>query len=86
MFPDDAEDPDPAPDAAKPAIKHWSEGKAGDGIVCLNNDMEHCKIDKRGAAYKVGKMDESSCLLGGRCWSTRPKNGVRWEGQVDPKS
>ena len=55
LFPDDAEDPDTAPDAEKLAIKHWSEGKAGDGVVYLNDDMEHCKIDKRGTPYKVGE-------------------------------
>ena len=33
---------------------HWSRGAASDGKVYLTDDGEPCKIDKRGAAYRIG--------------------------------
>ena len=33
---------------------HWSSGTASDGKIYMNDDGEPCKIDKRGAAYRVG--------------------------------
>ena len=35
-------------------VLHWSRGAASDGKVYLNDDGEPCKIDKRGAAYRIG--------------------------------
>ena len=38
----------------KGELHHWSKGTASDGKIYLNDDGEPCKIDKRGAAYRVG--------------------------------
>ena len=38
----------------KGEVLHWSCGTASDGKIYLNDDGEPCKIDKRGAAYRIG--------------------------------
>ena len=38
----------------KGELHHWSKGTASDGKIYMNDDGEPCKIDRRGAAYRVG--------------------------------
>ena len=47
---------------------HYYYGKAGDGIIYLDDDGEWVKIDKRGGLYRVDKRDGRRIVR-----STRPK-------------
>ncbi len=51
------------------APDHYYYGKAGDGMIYLDDDGEWVKIDKRGGLYRVDKRDGRRIVR-----STRPKD------------
>ena len=42
------------PSESSGGLKHYSEGRAGDGIIYRNYHGEKVKLDKRGRTYRVG--------------------------------
>ena len=64
----DASEDKPGPSVDEP-LKHYREGKPGDGIVYEDDWGYKCKIDKVGRPYKIGEDGRRALRP-----SLRPKN------------
>ena len=71
--------PDPSLKIPPGGPEHWSNGTAGDGVVCLNDNGEWVKINKRGILYLVDERGYRS-LTG----TTRPSKYTPKEWQKLP--